>query len=77
MPDTKGSSTTTRFMTEDELDALPVTTDVRTAARALGIGKTMAYRLAASGEFPCKVTRIGSRWVVPTAALRAALAASA
>lgn len=77
MPDTKGSSTPQRSMTEDELDALPVTTDVRTAARAFGIGKTMAYRLAATGDFPCKVDRIGSRWVVSTAGLRAALAASA
>lgn len=67
---------TTPFTVAD-LDALGVSTDLRTAARAFGIGKTMAYRLAASGEFPCKVTRIGSRWVVPTAALRAALAASA
>lgn len=62
-----------RGMSPEELEALPVTTDVRTAARAFGIGKTMAYRLAAAGQFPCKVTRIGSRWVVSTAALRAAL----
>lgn len=76
MPDTHTAAPTARSMTTAELDALPVTTDVRTAARAFGIGKTMAYQLAAAGKFPCKVDRIGSRWVVSTAALRAALAAA-
>ena len=56
-----------------DIDALGVQTDLRTAARVLGIGKTMAYRLAERGEFPCRVIRIGSRWVVPTAGLREVL----
>ncbi|TWS20984.1 helix-turn-helix domain-containing protein [Tsukamurella asaccharolytica] len=60
-------------MSPAELDALGVSTDLRTAARALGIGKSMAYRLADQGKFPCPIMRIGSRWVVPTAGLRAAL----
>lgn len=79
MPD-KGSSEIvataaklTPTMTPEELDGLGVSTDVRTAARAFGIGKTMAYQLAAAGRFPCKVHRIGSRWVVSTADLRRAL----
>lgn len=60
---------TTTFTLKD-VDALGVQTDLRTAARVLGIGKSMAYQLADQGKFPCRVVRIGSRWVVPTAGLR-------
>lgn len=63
-------------LSQEELDQLPVSTTLRTAARAFGIGKSMAYELAGRGEFPCRVVRIGSRWVVPTAELRAALGGS-
>ena len=38
---------------------LGMTTDVETAAAILGIGRTKAYELAKSGEFPVKVLRIG------------------
>jgi hypothetical protein len=38
-------------MTMDELLALPVIVDFKTAFRALGVGHTEAYRLAAAGEF--------------------------
>lgn len=43
------------------------------AAQAVGIGRSMAYELAESGEFPCAVMRVAAKWVVPTAGLRAAL----
>jgi hypothetical protein len=43
------------------------------AARAFSIGRSQAYALASSDDFPCPVLRIGSRWRVPTAALRGAL----
>jgi hypothetical protein len=45
------------------------TVDLMTAARALGCGRSLAYELARRGEFPCEVLRLGSRYVVPTAAL--------
>lgn len=57
-------------MTPDELDSLGVTTDLVTAARALGIGRSSAYSAVKTGTFPVRVVRIGSRIVVPTAELR-------
>lgn len=57
-------------MRVDEFEALGVTTDLETAARALGVGRGTAYRLAQAGEFPCRVIRVGGRWVVPTVGLR-------
>lgn len=60
-------------MTPEELDELGVSTDLQTAARAMNISKSAAYAAAKTGTFPCRVIRIGSRYVVPTAELRALL----
>ena len=60
-------------MSEEELLALPVTVDMETAGRAFRMGRTKAYELARSGEFPCKVLPCGRRLVVTKAALLAAL----
>ncbi|GAA1788575.1 hypothetical protein GCM10009735_20200 [Actinomadura chokoriensis] len=57
-------------MTHEELAALPTTTTIETAARALGLGRTRAYQLAREGRFPCKVIRIGATYRVVTADLR-------
>ncbi|MEV6660632.1 helix-turn-helix transcriptional regulator [Nocardia fluminea] len=46
------------------------TTDLATAAAVLGIGRSTAYTLAAAGDFPCKVIRIGTRYRVVTADLQ-------
>jgi hypothetical protein len=56
-------------MNRDELLALPATTTIETAARALGLGRTRAYELAKLGRFPCKVIRIGVSYRVITADL--------
>lgn len=56
-------------LTREELLALPVTVDVATAARALGLGRSTGYELARSGEFPCRILRIRSSYRVPTAEL--------
>ena len=53
----------------DELLALPATTDIETAGRAFGLGRTTAYALAKTGEFPCKVIRAGHAYRVITADL--------
>ena len=45
------------------------TVDLMTAARALGLGRTKAYELARTGEFPCRVIRIGDTYRIPTAGL--------
>jgi hypothetical protein len=57
----------------DELLALPATVDVPTAAKALSIGRTLAYQLARAGQFPVPVLRLGTRYRVPSSGLLAAL----
>jgi len=52
-----------------DLRDLPPTVDIETAARILGCGRTLAYELVKRGEFPCRVLRLGKRYLVPTAAL--------
>jgi excisionase family DNA binding protein len=56
-------------LTLDELRALPATTDLPTAARALGLGRTKAYELAKTNRFPCRILRIGGTYRIPTADL--------
>jgi hypothetical protein len=56
-------------MTRNELLALPAVVDLTTAARALAIGRTRAFELVRSGDFPVPVLRIGATYRVPTAPL--------
>lgn len=63
------TATPARGMTRDELLQLPVSVDIETAGRALGIGRANSYRLAAAGEFPVPVLRIGRRMRIVTADL--------
>jgi hypothetical protein len=51
-------------MTSDEMMRLPVSVDLLTAARAYGLGRTVAYALAKADRFPCRVFRAGGRYVV-------------
>jgi hypothetical protein len=60
-------------MTMKELLELPVVVDVRTAARAFGIGKSAAYEMAAVGTFPCPVLRLGRQYRVTRSHLFATL----
>lgn len=55
--------------TFDELRSLPTVVDLMTAARALDIGRTKAYQMAKTGEFPVRIIRVGSGYHVPTAEL--------
>lgn len=48
-------------LTEPEIAALPPLVDITTAGRALTIGRSTAYALAAANEFPLPVIRIGPR----------------
>jgi excisionase family DNA binding protein len=61
-------------MSREELAALPTTTTIETAARALGLGRTRAYQLARENRFPCKVIRIGTSYRVVTADLQRLMA---
>jgi len=63
------SSDASRGFTRAELLALPVTVDIGTAARALGLGRSTGYELARRDEFPCRVLHVGSSYRVPTAEL--------
>ncbi|MBB2502995.1 helix-turn-helix domain-containing protein [Amycolatopsis echigonensis] len=60
-------------MTVAEVAALPAVVDLMTAARALRIGRTTAYALARTGDFPCPVLRVGGEYRVPVVGLRRAL----
>ena len=52
-----------------EMFDLPVTVDLRTAARALGMCPATAYRLNRLGTFPCPVMHIGGRYRIATTEL--------
>ncbi|MCX4749135.1 helix-turn-helix domain-containing protein [Kitasatospora sp. NBC_01287] len=58
-----------RGMTAREVLDLPVTINVVTAARALGMGPNKAYQLVRSGEFPVDMITVGGTKRVLTAAL--------
>ena len=53
-----------RAWSAEEIRALGVRTDLETAASVFGLGKTKAYELARSGNFPSPVLRIGNKYVV-------------
>lgn len=56
-------------MTPDELLALGASTDIPTSCKAMGISTSNGYAQAKKGEFPIRVVKVGSRYVVPTAGL--------
>jgi hypothetical protein len=57
------------YLSREELRALPTAVGLETAANALGISRTKAYRLAKYDEFPVPVLRLGNSYRVPTAPL--------
>ncbi|GAB3645121.1 helix-turn-helix domain-containing protein [Glycomyces tarimensis] len=63
--------------TVERVKALGVMTNVETAAQVLGIGRTVAYRLAKEGRFPVEVLRIGHSYRVPVLRLLELLGADA
>ncbi|GAA2595253.1 DNA-binding protein [Streptomyces tubercidicus] len=56
-----------------EILDLPVSVDLRTAARAYGMSMGTAYRLVGLGTFPCETVRVGHRHRVLTVHLMHAL----
>jgi hypothetical protein len=58
-----------RRLTLRDLQNLPPTIDIMTAAGVLGIGRTKAYELAREGAFPVRIIRIGDLYRVATADL--------
>jgi hypothetical protein len=69
-PDTSQPATIAMSgMTIAEVIMLPAVTDLVSAGKALGMGRTRSYELAREGTFPCRVLRIGRTYQVPTAGL--------
>ncbi|MEV0484025.1 hypothetical protein AB0I69_25875 [Streptomyces sp. NPDC050508] len=66
---TAGRMKDSKGMSRDELLALPVSVDLDTGNRALGLGRSKGYELAKRGEYPCKVLRLGNAYRVVTADL--------
>ncbi|MFH0243082.1 hypothetical protein ACGRHY_11725 [Streptomyces sp. HK10] len=56
-------------MSREELLSLPVSVDLDTSNRALGLGRSKGYELAKRGAYPCKVLRLGNAYRVVTADL--------
>lgn len=63
----------TAALTKADVLAMPAVVDIVTAGKAFGISRNLSYELAAAGQFPCRVLRLGAQWRVPTADLRRAL----
>lgn len=59
----------TTVWTSDAVRRLGLTTDVATAGAILGIGRTKAYELAKTGQFPVPLLRAGRRYLVPVPVL--------
>lgn len=55
--------------TLQDLATLPPTVDLMTAAKILGIGRSVAYALVREGRWPTPVVRAGRLIRVPTAPL--------
>lgn len=63
------TATERRPLTRAEVLDLPAVVGIETAARAFGLGRTTAYALAKSGDFPCQVIRAGRAYRAVTADL--------
>jgi predicted DNA-binding transcriptional regulator AlpA len=67
---------TTVQLTEQDVLALPTVVDVPTAAAVLGIGRTAAYELIRTDQWPTNVLRMGKLIRIPTAPLLALVGVS-
>jgi hypothetical protein len=54
-----------RTWTPGAVRELGLTTDLPTAAQIIGIGRSLAYDLAKTGQFPVRILRIRGRVLVP------------
>lgn len=57
------------MLNREQLRTLPPAVDVPTAAEILGVGRSCAYELVRSGQWPTPVLRLGRLIRVPTAPL--------
>ena len=59
----------TKRLTEDQVRDLPPVVDVATAAAVLGVGRTAAYELIRTKQWPTPTLRLGKLIRIPTAPL--------
>lgn len=50
--------------TREKITGLGMTCGVETAAQIIGIGRTVAYRMAREGEWPTPIRKVGGRYLV-------------
>jgi predicted DNA-binding transcriptional regulator AlpA len=60
---------TTATLSEEQVRTLPPVVDVPTAATVLGIGRTAAYELIRTDQWPTPVLRLGKLIRIPSAPL--------
>ncbi len=65
--DAAEATTMTAHPSTINVRSLPVVVDLPTAARLLGIGRSSAYELVRTGQWPTPVIRVGRLIRVPTA----------
>jgi len=53
-------------VTRDELLSLPPVIDVSTAADVFGLGRSAAYELVRTGQWPTPIIRLGRHIRIPT-----------
>ncbi|MFI7122697.1 helix-turn-helix domain-containing protein [Amycolatopsis sp. NPDC049868] len=68
-PDSATMTAPSPAWSRERLAALGVTTDLMTAARMLGIGRTTAYKLARNGTLPVPAVRVGRSYRIAVAPL--------
>jgi hypothetical protein len=72
--DTDDTNQNSRIVwTETRIRALGAVTDLPTAGRIFGLGRSLAYELAKNDQFPAPVLRVGTRYRVPVAGILTAL----
>lgn len=65
------------LLTRVELLALDTATvDLETGNRAFGIGRSLGYKLAREGRYPCRIIRAGTAYRIVTADLLRVLEAA-
>jgi hypothetical protein len=59
--------------TETRIRGLGAVTDLPTAGRIFGLGRSLAYELAKNDQFPALALHVGSRYRLPVAGIITAL----
>jgi predicted DNA-binding transcriptional regulator AlpA len=62
--------------TYDEIRQWPASVPLVQAARAFGLGRTAAYKMALGGTFPARTVKVGRRYRVATEDILAVLGAT-